>query len=201
MCALLIIGVVFILGCGSKDADLPVEAAPAPAIGAATAPEVNNANQPTSSQPTNSPTTPANDSSIPVVPPSSSNESTSESGSGSSNTTEALVVPVVDVEADSSQSDLFVERDGLDALSEALFLEIISPAEEVVFVESPIFVLKARTVIDAAVSVNDDLVDVNEEGILEIELTLEEGPNVVEVVTSLSNGDEKSAVLTIFYLP
>ena len=50
-------------------------------------------------------------------------------------------------------------------------------------------------------SVNDDLVDLNEEGMLEVLVDLEEGPNIIEVVVSVGTGEEMSAVLTIFYLP
>ena len=210
MCALLMVGVAFLLGCGSEPAEPLIEAGPAPAAGAVNAPELETANQPGSSEPadsqampeyTSSQTMPAYDSSMPAVAPSASIESGSEADSGDSTTGESLVEPAAPLVETSGQSDLFVERDAIDALSEDLFLEIISPTEEVVFVESATFLLTARTVIDAAVSVNDDLVEVNEEGILEAELTLEEGPNLVEVVASTAGGDELSAVLTIFYLP
>ncbi|MCH8064148.1 MAG: DUF4382 domain-containing protein [Chloroflexi bacterium] len=84
---------------------------------------------------------------------------------------------------------------------EDLFLEIIAPEEDVVFVGDPTFLVSARTRLDAAVSVNDDLVDLNEEGMLEVLVDLEEGPNIIEVVVSVGTGEEVSAVLTIFYLP
>lgn len=190
ICALLIFGVAFLIGCGSKTADLPAEAAPATVDRVVTATVVKqDASQ----------TIPAYDSSLPSLAPSSSVDGSSDADSSSQVTTDSLVEPVFQGESD--QSDLFVEREAIDALGDELFLEIISPAEDVVFVEASTFILTARTVIDAAVSINDDLVDIDEDGILELELTLEEGPNLVEVVTSLSSGEEKSAVLTIFYLP
>ena len=89
----------------------------------------------------------------------------------------------------------------IDDPTEDLFLEIITPEEDVSFVGDPIFMVSARTRLDAAVSVNDDLVDLNEEGLLEALVVLEEGPNIIEVVASVDTGEEVSAVLTIFYLP
>ncbi|MCI0887531.1 MAG: hypothetical protein J4N30_04925 [Chloroflexi bacterium] len=223
VCALLMVGVAFVVGCGSKPVDTPAEAAPAPvnkvvaaqekvldtvldaalvaAPATAATGDDTNPGELHDLNPAPSQATPAYEPPLAAegsVAPSSAAESPGESESPASGPTEGLVEPVVE---ESDQSDLFVERDAIEALGDELFLEIISPAEEVVFVESPIFVLTARTVIDAAVSVNDDLLDVDEEGIVQTELTLEEGPNIVEVVVSLSGGQEKSAVLTIFYLP
>ena len=84
---------------------------------------------------------------------------------------------------------------------EDLFLEIIAPEADVAFVGDPTFLVSARSRLDAAVSVNDDLVELNEEGLLETLVDLEEGPNIIEVVASIDTGEEVSAVLTIFYLP
>ena len=94
-----------------------------------------------------------------------------------------------------------VAEEPIDDEIEDLFLEIIAPDEDVVFVGDPTFLISARTRLDAAVSVNDDLVDLNEDGLLEALVDLEEGPNIIEVVASVDTGEELSAVLTIFYLP
>jgi hypothetical protein len=51
------------------------------------------------------------------------------------------------------------------------------------------------------VSVNDDLVGVDESGRFKSVVELEEGPNVIEVVASLADGQEESKVLTVFYVP
>lgn len=89
-----------------------------------------------------------------------------------------------------------------DPLSEELFLVLLSPQEDTVFVNSPTVSLSGLTVIDAVVSVNDDLVEVDAEGRFEAVASLEEGPNLIEVVvSSTATGEEKSVVLMVFYLP
>lgn len=202
--ALLIFGVAILVGCGSKSDEPPVEAAPALSekVQSILEPSTNLVTGDTKpvydSKPATSPAMPQYNSSVPGSAPSSQVIEETEGAPTSSGSTEAQLEPAP---SESDRSELFVAHDAIDALGESLFLEIISPNEEVAFVESSTFVLTARTTIDAAVSVNDTLVDVNEDGILETELTLEEGPNVVEVVTSISSGEEQSAVLTIFYLP
>ena len=70
------------------------------------------------------------------------------------------------------------------------------------FVDSPTVSVSGLTLIDAAVSVNDDLVEVDAEGRFEAVASLEEGPNLIEVVvSSTATGEEKSAILMVFYLP
>ena len=62
-------------------------------------------------------------------------------------------------------------------------------------------VLTGRTRIDAAVAVDDDFVEVDEDGLFTIELNLEEGPNIIEVLASVVGEDELSFVLIISYEP
>ncbi len=88
-----------------------------------------------------------------------------------------------------------------DPLGEAFFLRVLSPSEETSFVTAPRATVEGMTRVDAIVSVNDDLVTVDETGRFQAEVDLEEGPNLVEVVASTASGEELSAVLTIFYLP
>ncbi len=89
-----------------------------------------------------------------------------------------------------------------DPLGDEFFLQMISPGGDPAFVKSPVFDVTGKTRVDAAVSVNDDLLDVDEEGIFTSSVALEEGPNIIEVVASVNSGEpEKSMVLTIFYLP
>ena len=90
-----------------------------------------------------------------------------------------------------------LEQDPFDG---PFFLNLISPEEDTIFIESPTYTVSGKTRIDATVSVNDDLIDVNENGVFSALVTLEEGPNIVEVVARVE-AEEQSAVLTIFYLP
>ena len=87
------------------------------------------------------------------------------------------------------------------AIEEHFFLEIVSPEGDTIFVESPTTVISGLTSVDAVVSVNDDLVDVNESGQFEALVELEEGPNIIEIVASVAGGEEEFVILTVFYLP
>ncbi|MCH8109326.1 MAG: DUF4382 domain-containing protein, partial [Chloroflexi bacterium] len=87
------------------------------------------------------------------------------------------------------------------AIEEHFFLEIVSPEGDTIFVESPTTVISGLTRVDAVVSVNDDLVDVDEAGFFKALVKLEEGPNIIEVVASVAGGEEEFVILTVFYLP
>ena len=186
--ALLIIGIVILVGCSSKPEETPTEAAPA---------AIEKAQPVQEPVPAVSQAMPEYDPAVPAVVAPPSFESNNDGVTVEAEAPEVILVPVLE----SNQSELFAEHDAAAAISEELFLEIINPSDKVAFVETATFMITARTLLDAAVSVNDDLVDVNEEGILESVITLVEGHNLIEVVASVSSGEEKSTVLTIFYLP
>ena len=80
-------------------------------------------------------------------------------------------------------------------------MHIAEPETEDVIVTSDTFEVVGRTSVDALVSVNDAFPDVDVEGVFRSTVTLDEGPNVVEVVASTSAGDEASIVLLIIYEP
>lgn len=183
-CFFLGITLVFLAACGQQQAEPPAapqqapsisQAAPAPAQEPAQAPAAASDTAPESQEPIQAPVTAMNT-------PSETQESIQEP------TTAPAEKPSVDV-------------DQIDAFDDSFFLEILSPEEDPAFVEEPAFVVLGRTRVDAAVSVNDQLVDVDADGILEAVVDLEEGPNVIEVVASTGAGAEESAVLTVFYLP
>ncbi|MCI0440178.1 MAG: hypothetical protein L0177_13770 [Chloroflexi bacterium] len=111
--------------------------------------------------------------------------------------------PAVSASGDAGK-DAAAEPDdeAADPLGDEFFLRMISPAGDPAFVKSPVFDVTGKTRVDAAVSINDDLLDVDQEGIFTSSVALEEGPNIIEVVASVNSGEpEKSMVLTIFYLP
>ena len=54
---------------------------------------------------------------------------------------------------------------------------------------------------DAVVSVNSVVVEVDEEGNFTTSVSLKEGPNVIEVITSDFEGNQVSALLAIVYFP
>ena len=73
--------------------------------------------------------------------------------------------------------------------------------EAIAFVTIQNPILTGRTRIDAAVAVDDAFVEVDEDGLFTIELNLEEGPNIIEVLASVVGEDELSLVLIISYEP
>lgn len=83
---------------------------------------------------------------------------------------------------------------------EVFFLEVREPQDESVVSVGDIR-LSGATTPDAVVSVNGKIVEVDEEGNFVTMVTLEEGPNLIEVVASDFEGNEDSCILTIIYAP
>jgi len=79
-------------------------------------------------------------------------------------------------------------------------LEVTEPQDEITVNTSTIQV-KGVTTADATVSVNGSLVDVGADGKFSTTVSLEQGPNSIEVVASDSQGNENSQVLTIINVP
>ena len=86
------------------------------------------------------------------------------------------------------------------ALPESLFLEILEPADETVVTDSTLVVV-GRTTPDAVVSVAEQTVDVNAEGDFVALVTLDVGPNVIEVAASDLSGTQETSLLAVIYLP
>lgn len=82
-----------------------------------------------------------------------------------------------------------------------LFLDIISPEDESVVATSEVEVI-GETLPTAIVSVNGTLVPVEADGGFSTTVTLEEAPNVIEIVASDIGGtQEEGTVLMVTYLP
>ena len=209
---LLILTMALLVACGSKQAEtqpapqepeasvvepasLPIESAP---------PRESVAPEPQTSQPqTSTQATSSQSETEPAPEPASepaAKASTSDSTQGMTTESEAKVEPS-ETESESAIEEPMVNLEEVDAVDDIFFLEIISPEEDPTFAETSTFTVFGRTRVDAAVSVNDTLVDVDQDGILEATVDLEEGPNIIEVVASVSGGEEESAVLTVFYIP
>lgn len=78
-------------------------------------------------------------------------------------------------------------------------LTISEPQDETI-VYSADLVVKGQTEPDAVVSVNEVVVDVAADGKFSTTITLEEGPNLIEVVASDFEGNEESASVTVIYV-
>ena len=80
-------------------------------------------------------------------------------------------------------------------------LHIVEPVAAETLTANPTLLVSGRTRVDAVLTVNDTFVDPDIDGMFSTELTLEAGPNIVEVVASISTGEELSAVLVVIYEP
>ena len=82
-----------------------------------------------------------------------------------------------------------------------LFLQMIEPTENEIFTESGTLTVTGRTRVDAVVTINDTIVEPNIDGEFSLDVTLEEGPNIIEVVTSVASGEQMDQVLVALYVP
>ena len=87
-----------------------------------------------------------------------------------------------------------------DSLPSELFLEITEPADESIVSQS-IVTVRGLTTPDAILSVSGQTVDVDAQGGFAVEITLEPGPNIIELVASNLEGAEESALLSLIYIP
>ena len=82
-----------------------------------------------------------------------------------------------------------------------LFLQLISPPELEVFTETGTLTVVGRTRVDAVVTINDSVVEPDIDGEFSLDVPLEEGPNIIEVVVSVDSGEQLDLVLVAIYLP
>jgi hypothetical protein len=81
----------------------------------------------------------------------------------------------------------------------ALPLEVTQPEDESIVNTSEVMV-KGETTADAVVTVNGILADVDADGRFSATVSLEEGPNVIEVYASDFEGREASEILSVIYV-
>ena len=87
------------------------------------------------------------------------------------------------------------------ATESEFFLQLVEPADlEVITAESTIEII-GRTRVDAVITVNDTSVEPDGEGVFSSEVELEEGPNIVEIVSSVASGEQADLVLVVIYVP
>ena len=82
-----------------------------------------------------------------------------------------------------------------------LFLQLVEPAETEVFTDVGSLTVVGRTRVDAVVTINDTMVEPNIDGEFSLDVPLEEGPNIIEVVVSVASGEQMDLVLVVIYLP
>jgi uncharacterized protein YfaP (DUF2135 family) len=78
------------------------------------------------------------------------------------------------------------------------FLEVVTPKDEIVVQESSVQV-RGRSAPDAVVSVNGQPVEVDASGNFSATVTLENGPNSIDVIASDFRGNQQSRVISLIY--
>lgn len=81
-----------------------------------------------------------------------------------------------------------------------LWLQILSPLDEAV-VDTPQVDVIGSAPVGAVISVNDEILIVDSDLQFTLPVTLEEGPNLIEIIASDENGNELSVLLTVTYEP
>jgi len=81
------------------------------------------------------------------------------------------------------------------------FLELESPESLDSVVTQPSIAITARTRIDALVTVNQDPVEPDMDGRFSHEVQLNPGHNLVEILASTSEGEQKALILAVIYTP
>ena len=84
-------------------------------------------------------------------------------------------------------------------LATELFLEVITPEDGSVVSQETI-VIEGITTPDAVVSIDGETVGVNAQGEFSVEVSLQEGPNLIEVAASNLTGGQESTLLSVFYI-
>jgi len=87
-----------------------------------------------------------------------------------------------------------------DMPESGFFLTMTQSADESIINADKVEVI-GITVPSAVVSVNGNLVEVDAEGNFTMMVVLEEGPNLIEVIASDSEGNQESRTLVIIYVP
>jgi hypothetical protein len=82
----------------------------------------------------------------------------------------------------------------------SFFLEVTAPDNEAVVTVSHLPV-QGQTATDAVATVNGQVVEVDAQGQFLTEVTLEEGPNLIEVLVSDFEGHQQGQTLTVIYIP
>ncbi|MDP6668189.1 MAG: hypothetical protein QF357_12480 [Dehalococcoidia bacterium] len=81
------------------------------------------------------------------------------------------------------------------------FLNLIEPAELDVFAVSSFLEIVGQTRVDAVVTVNDDVIEPDADGMFQHTVILEVDINIIEVVASVSSDEQENIVITAVYLP
>ena len=82
-----------------------------------------------------------------------------------------------------------------------LFLQLVEPTETEVITEESSITVTGRTRADAVVTINDTAAEPDSEGLFASLVELEDGPNIIELISSLASGEQVDLVLVVIYIP
>jgi len=85
-------------------------------------------------------------------------------------------------------------------ISGSLWLQVLSPLDEAV-VNTPQVDVTGSAPAGTVVSIDDEILIVGSDQQFKTTVTLDEGPNLIEVIASDENGNEMSVLLTVTYEP
>ena len=111
--------------------------------------------------------------------------------------------PIITTETPPASPPTFVPAtptSGSSPNGEALSLVVLSPIDGAIVTTSQVEVTGTASP-GAVVTVNDSILLVGEDGKFETTISLDEGPNLIEIVTSNDAGDETTLELTVTYAP
>ena len=81
-----------------------------------------------------------------------------------------------------------------------LSIQLFSPKDGEVF-NTPEIQVSGRAPAETVISINDQIILVTKTGEFSVPVSLEEGPNVIELVASDMDGNELNIILTVMYEP
>ena len=81
------------------------------------------------------------------------------------------------------------------------FIELIEPNSVELVVDTPELIIGGLSMADALITVNDDIVFPDNDGLFGAVVILQPGPNIIEIVGSVFSGESDGIVLTAVYLP
>ncbi|MDA1256885.1 MAG: DUF4382 domain-containing protein [Chloroflexi bacterium] len=121
-------------------------------------------------------------------------------GSGTGQTPEPTLTPIDELDLTSTATPEDAPTPTQSPVGE-FFLSIEAPESLEAVTTAQEFEVVGRSSLDALISVNDTVVELDVDGRFSVSVPLEDGVNVVEVVASVASGEELSEVLVIIREP
>ena len=94
--------------------------------------------------------------------------------------------------------DTLAEGTNVEGTNGTFWLQVFTPQDGDI-VNQEVIHVTGQAPAETVISLNEDIFLVADEGVFSIPVTLEEGPNVLELVASNIDGDEIDLILTVVY--